>query len=196
MRVGELIPITKMTQQGSVPAGKAATAEFGVIGLSMKVSQPKGDTSKSAYPMPKYKTLPKQTQGTSIKEDVERIAKGGATAKYWSGLFSTQNPNRSSWSAKQQELEAALLDGSPEKFIIRDGDRIVGAVAFFADTEAVHIEHLGSISAGAGTTLMKRVQQFASRKKLPITLVPSTEAMGFYKKLGFTPTGRGNLWSK
>lgn len=138
----------------------------------------------------------RKTQGTSIREDVERIAKGGATAEYWSRLFSEQNPNRQGWSAKEQELEAALLDGSPEKFIVRADDKIVGAVAFYADTKSVHIEHLGSISSGAGTELMKRVQKFADRKKLPITLVPSTEAVGFYKKLGFTPTKQGNLWSK
>jgi hypothetical protein len=68
MRVGELIPITKIKQQGSVPAGKAPSVEFGVIRLSMKVNQPKGDTSKPSHPMPKYKTIPGQTQGTGLSE--------------------------------------------------------------------------------------------------------------------------------
>lgn len=195
MKLSHIKPMLK--SKSSVPAGKASTVNFGVLGLTMGIEQPTGDTSKPAFPMPKYKTIAGKTQGTSIKEDVERISKGAATAEYWSNLFSEQNPNRASWTAKEQELEAALLDGSPEKFIVRDGHKIVGAVAFYADSKSVHVEHLGSISSGVGTELMKRVQKFADRKKLPITLVPSLVAKNFYKKLGFVPSPvRGDIWSK
>ena len=133
-----------------------------------------------------------------IKENsgIERMPKGRPSSEYWASVFARQNPDRSLWSEHEQELEAAILDGSPEKFMIRDGDRIVGAVAFAAHDKSVHIEHLGSLAPTVGTQLMRRVEQFASRKKLPVTLVPSDVAAGFYKKLGYAPTGRGNLWSK
>jgi len=65
MRVGELIPIVgKFMSQASVPAGKAATVELGVLGISQGIKQPTGDTSRPAYPMPKYKTIPGHKQGT------------------------------------------------------------------------------------------------------------------------------------
>jgi len=66
MKVGELIPLsgTHFKTKASVPAGKAAKAEFGVLGIEVSIDQPKGDTSKSAYPMPKYKTIAGKKQGT------------------------------------------------------------------------------------------------------------------------------------
>ena len=65
MKVGELIPLggTKFKTKASVPAGKAAKAEFGVLGIEVSIDQPVGDTSKSAFPMPKYKTIPGKKQG-------------------------------------------------------------------------------------------------------------------------------------
>lgn len=65
MKVGELIPLTgtKFKTKASVPAGKAVKAEFGVLGIEVSIDQPVGDTSKSAFPMPKYKTIPGKKQG-------------------------------------------------------------------------------------------------------------------------------------
>mgnify|MGYP000913997655 FL=1 len=65
MKVGELIPLagTKFKSKSSVPAGKAAKAEFGVLGIEVGIDQPTGDTSRSAFPMPKYKTIPGKKQG-------------------------------------------------------------------------------------------------------------------------------------
>lgn len=64
MNVSELIPLagTKFKTKASVPAGKAAKAEFGVLGIEVSIDQPKGDT-KSAFPMPKYKTIAGKKQG-------------------------------------------------------------------------------------------------------------------------------------
>lgn len=63
MKVGELIPAPKQFRSMStVPAGKAATAELGVLGISFGIKQPTGDTSQST--MPKYKTIRGKTQGT------------------------------------------------------------------------------------------------------------------------------------
>jgi hypothetical protein len=66
MKVGELIPLqgTKFLSKTTVPAGKAATAALGVLGISFGIKQSTGDTSKSAVPMPKYRTTPRNKQGT------------------------------------------------------------------------------------------------------------------------------------
>jgi len=70
MKLGELIPLsgTKFKAKASVPAGKAATAEFGVLNIEVGIEQSTGDTSKPAYPMPKYKTIAGHTQGTRLKK--------------------------------------------------------------------------------------------------------------------------------
>ena len=66
MKLGELIPVPKkLLSRASVPAGKAATAELGVIGVTIGIASPEGDTSHSAIPMPKYQTIPGNTQGVS-----------------------------------------------------------------------------------------------------------------------------------
>jgi hypothetical protein len=62
--VGLMKPIGKrLITKAGVPAGKAAEAKYGVIGLTIGFDQPTGDTSKSTPPMPKYKTIPGHTQG-------------------------------------------------------------------------------------------------------------------------------------
>lgn len=65
MKIGELIPLqgTHFLSKASVPAGKAATAELGVLGISFGIKQSTGDTSRPAIKMPKYKTIKGQTQG-------------------------------------------------------------------------------------------------------------------------------------
>ena len=65
MKVGELIPLSgsNFKTKASVPAGKAAVADFGVLGIKVTIGQPSGDTSKTAFPMPKYKTIPGKKQG-------------------------------------------------------------------------------------------------------------------------------------
>lgn len=65
VRVGELIPLagTNYRSTTMVPAGKAAKAEFGVVGVSLGIKDPKGPTSKSVFGMPKYKTINGKTQG-------------------------------------------------------------------------------------------------------------------------------------
>ncbi len=62
MKLVQIKPTIK--SKGSVPAGKAKQVDFGVIGVSIGIEQPNGDTSRSDIPMPKYKTFPGQTQGT------------------------------------------------------------------------------------------------------------------------------------
>lgn len=52
MKLSQIKPVLK--SKGSVPAGKAARVDFGVLGLTMGVDQPTGETSKPAFPMPKY----------------------------------------------------------------------------------------------------------------------------------------------
>ena len=66
MRVGELIPLsgTHFLSKASVPAGKAAVANLGVLGISIGIGKPSGTTSRPSVPMPKYKTIPGHTQGT------------------------------------------------------------------------------------------------------------------------------------
>jgi hypothetical protein len=65
MRVGELIPIPKnFRSKSTVPAGKAARADLGTVGISYSIDQSTGDTSKPSSPMPKYKPIPGHTQGT------------------------------------------------------------------------------------------------------------------------------------
>lgn len=65
MRVGELIPLsgTKFKSKSSVPAGKAAKAQFSLLNIEVGIEQPTGDTSKPALPMPKYQTIPGKKQG-------------------------------------------------------------------------------------------------------------------------------------
>lgn len=53
----------KFMSKASVPAGKAATAELGVLNISQGIAQPDGDTSKTEIPMPKYRTIPGNKQG-------------------------------------------------------------------------------------------------------------------------------------
>lgn len=73
MRIGELIPITgKFMSQASVPAGKAATVELGVLGISQGIKQPTGDTSRPAIPMQRYQTVRGKTQGVA-REGVEKV---------------------------------------------------------------------------------------------------------------------------
>lgn len=66
MKLGELIPLKgrKFISKASVPAGKAATVQLGVLGISQSIQQSTGDTSRTEIPMPKYKPIPGNTQGT------------------------------------------------------------------------------------------------------------------------------------
>ena len=65
MRLGELIPIPKnLRTKSTVPAGKAARAELGTVGMSFGIEQSTGDTSKPSVHMQKYKPIPGKTQGT------------------------------------------------------------------------------------------------------------------------------------
>jgi GNAT superfamily N-acetyltransferase len=128
-------------------------------------------------------------------ESVERVPKGQASALYWANQLAEQNGKRSLWKHDLVEIEAALLDGSSEKFMIQNDNRIVGAIAFSTNDTSIHIEHLGSVQKGVGTLLMKRAEAFAARKKLPVTLVPNKTSLGFYEKLGYKPAGKGDLWS-
>jgi hypothetical protein len=66
MKLGELIPIPKhFLSKSTVPAGRAARAELGTVGISFGIQQSTGDTSKPAIPMQKYKPLPGKKQGTA-----------------------------------------------------------------------------------------------------------------------------------
>ena len=66
MKVSHLIPLSGKTfmSKASVPAGKAARVDFGVLGISMGIQQPDGDTSRTEIPMPKYKTIPGDREST------------------------------------------------------------------------------------------------------------------------------------
>lgn len=63
---GMLTDLTKRKQvmKGSVAAGKAPKTQLGVIGISLGQKQSTGETSTSDIPMPKYKVIRKNTQGT------------------------------------------------------------------------------------------------------------------------------------
>lgn len=125
---------------------------------------------------------------------IEKIPAGHASAMYWAKVFAAQSGRTS--DANTAELEAAILDGAKNKFMMREGDLILGAIAFNSDEQSVHIEHLGSLAPGVGTALLQRAESFAKRKKLPVTLVPSSVALGFYTKHGYVHTGPGALWKK
>ena len=66
MRVGELIPITgtNFVSKSTVPAGKAARADFGIVGISLTIGTPTGETSKTSPRMPRYRAIRGNTQGT------------------------------------------------------------------------------------------------------------------------------------
>lgn len=55
---------THFMSKASVPAGKAATVEFGVLNISQGIAKPTGDTSRTELPMAKYKTIKGHKQGT------------------------------------------------------------------------------------------------------------------------------------
>jgi hypothetical protein len=64
MRLGELIPIPKhFLSKSTVPAGRAARAELGTVGISFGIQQSTGDTSKPSSPMQNYKPVPGKKQG-------------------------------------------------------------------------------------------------------------------------------------
>jgi N-acetylglutamate synthase-like GNAT family acetyltransferase len=121
----------------------------------------------------------------------EKISKGYATAAYYSSEFTKQNLNE--WSFNHDELNAALLDQAPNKFIVQDNNRIVGAIAFNVHDDCINIEHVGSLQAGVGSLLMKRAEDFARRKKLKVTLVSSDVAKGFYAKRGYKSVDSSQL---
>lgn len=65
MKLGELIPIPRhFLSKSTVPAGKAAQALLGTVGISFGIKQASGDTSKTEVPMPTYKPIQGKTQGT------------------------------------------------------------------------------------------------------------------------------------
>jgi histone acetyltransferase (RNA polymerase elongator complex component) len=99
--------------------------------------------------------------------------------------FMKQNPDRSSWSSNAQELEAALLSGAQEKYVVRQGKKIIAAIAYERDEDGYFVDHLGSMVKGHGSKLMNDLKRKAVRDGVDIILTSSIEAEGFYQKLGF-----------
>lgn len=61
---GALKPVKHLISLASVAADRANKTDLGVVGLSIGQKQSRGITSKSTPPMPKYKTIPSNKQGT------------------------------------------------------------------------------------------------------------------------------------
>jgi hypothetical protein len=78
-----MIPIQgkDIVTKANVPAGKAATADFGVIDVTMKIAKPTGDTSKASPSMPSYKTIPGRKQGSKLQRKLKTVNVGESTMK-------------------------------------------------------------------------------------------------------------------
>ena len=130
-----------------------------------------------------HSVLLESTQFDSLK-----IPHGWASAKYWVSVFDKQL-NRRANTPSEIEIEAAILDDAPIKYLVKKENNIVGAISYGIKDEFVEVTHLGSLSAGVGTFLMHKAISYAKRMKLELSLESSAEAIGFYKKLGLTQVG-------
>jgi histone acetyltransferase (RNA polymerase elongator complex component) len=121
-----------------------------------------------------------------LKEEIEKLPKGEASAMYWARRFEEENFHDEKVE-NHSELEAALLDNVPHKWAKIEDHRIAAAISFSED-EAIHISHFGSILPGAGAELLTAVERFAKRKKKNVTLVSSKIAASYYEKRGYKRT--------
>lgn len=97
----------------------------------------------------------------------------------------------------KEEAVAAVLSGANNKFVVYDGGKVAGAVAYHVDDadKTIFIDHIGSLQKGTGREMMEEIE-----KSMPdgykMILVPSESGKGFWQKLGFTDTERGSLMQK
>jgi len=110
------------------------------------------------------------------------------------GFLHTVGKLRHAWGPHEQEIEAALLSPGKKRVLRDHKGAIQAAIATEHEPGHIHVDHLGSLVKGGGTRLMKTVIAEAKKHNARLTLVPSATSEGFYKKLGFRPTGHGNLW--
>lgn len=96
----------------------------------------------------------------------------------------------------RDEIEQALRSGYKNKDAVWEKGKIVGAVAYgvndSGEDEGVELHHLGSLKPGAGSALLQKAKDFASRKNMPLYANIHEDARAFYEKNGFEPTGNSD----
>lgn len=89
----------------------------------------------------------------------------------------------------RDEISSAILSGAKQKYAVWEGSKIIAAAAFGVNEDAVNavveLHHIGSLRSGFGSSLMKKVKEFAARKRLPIRANIHEDAKKFYEKHGF-----------
>lgn len=71
-----------------------------------------------------------------------------------------------------------------------DNRGIAAVASYTAYSDRLHIFSLGSIEAGAGSMLMGSLEAMADVFKLPVTVLATKKAVGFYEKRGYKPSAR------
>ena len=113
--------------------------------------------------------------------------------------FTESRQGRQLYTAHETLIEEALFDQEAEFMVARNSKGQISAVMSFRtdeDSWSLHVEHIGSLEKGAGGSLMRGLMSRADESGMSITLVSSSGARGFYEKLGFKPTGEGDMYSR
>lgn len=87
-----------------------------------------------------------------------------------------------------------VVSGNEVRVIVDAGGDLRGAISFIANRDDyVYVRNLGSMIKGGGTQLLREAARAADDAGVPLRLVPSDSAVGFYEKLGFKDLGNGEV---
>jgi hypothetical protein len=108
--------------------------------------------------------------------------------------FSTARKYMREWvpNSDNAEMMCAALreDTSLAVRALVDNRGIAAVASYIAYKDRFHIFSLGSIEAGCGSLLMDNLEHMASVFKLPVTVLATKKAVGFYEKRGYKPMAR------
>lgn len=127
---------------------------------------------------------------TESSFDTEKV-KGSFKVKETLVYEFQDQPKKGSDHARE-EIEKAIISQG-ETYIVRDKqNNIVAAMTLAPPEDDITIMDIGSIEPGAGSVLIQLAAKRALSKKLPLKLGAHPDAIGFYKKLGFTSIKSSN----
>lgn len=88
---------------------------------------------------------------------------------------------------RYEEMGLAITDPDSKSLVHKVGNDIKGAVSYSLDQNGVEIGHIGSVSPGTGSELVRRVEQIAAENGSPrVFLSSAPHSKGFWQHLGYT----------
>ncbi len=160
-----------------------------------KPAEPTKPEPKKEAPKPKPKPKAEPKPAPAVEPD----RPSGAVGKVekldnWDAKFQVGMIDLNATGAQKDQMEDALTKPSDHKVAIKGVEgEITAAGAFNLIDGVVKITHLGSTGNGQGKAIVDYVKHFAKVNQAKTIKLDSTNnAVGFYKKMGFTATGENN----